>query len=79
MSMKFLHFFVMFEQTIGDGAVAQFIFSRGNLSFISVNAGYAIGLMVGAYMAGGVTGGHMNPAVTLAMALRGKTKWIKVS
>jgi hypothetical protein len=34
--------------------------------------------MIGAYMAGGVTGAHMNPAVTLAMALRGKTSWIKV-
>ena len=30
-------------------------------------------------MAAGVTGAHMNPAVTLAMALRGKTNWIKVN
>ncbi len=59
--------------------MAQFVLSNGSVSFFSVNAGYAIGLMVGAYMAGGVTGGHMNPAITLAMALRGKTKWIKVS
>ena len=29
-------------------------------------------------MAIGVTGAHLNPAVTLAMALRGKTSWIKV-
>ncbi len=50
-----------------------------NENFLSVNIGYAIGLMIGAYVAGGVTGAHMNPAVTLAMALRGKTKWIKVS
>ncbi len=34
--------------------------------------------MIGAYVAGGVTGAHMNPAVTFAMALRGKTRWIKV-
>jgi len=43
-----------------------------------VNAGYGIGLMIGVYMAAGVTGGHLNPAVTLAMALRGKTSWLKV-
>ena len=29
-------------------------------------------------MAIGVTGAHMNPAVTLAMAIRGKTSWFKV-
>ena len=34
--------------------------------------------MIGAYVAGGVTGAHMNPAVTLGMALRGKTRWIMV-
>ncbi len=45
---------------------------------MTVNIGYGIGLMMGAYVAGGVTGAHMNPAVTLAMALRGKTAWIKV-
>ena len=46
---------------------------------MTVNIGYGVGLMIGAYVAGGVTGAHMNPAVTLAMALRGKTAWIKVS
>ena len=34
--------------------------------------------MLGAYVAIGVSGAHMNPAVTLAMALRGKLSWIKV-
>jgi glycerol uptake facilitator-like aquaporin len=59
---------------IGNGSIAQFILSKqANGTFPTVNIGYCIGLMIGAYMAGGV-----NPAVTLAMALRGKTSWIKV-
>lgn len=45
---------------------------------MSINFGYGMGIMVGAYIAIGVTGGHMNPAVTLAMALRGRTCWLKV-
>ena len=45
---------------------------------MSINVGYGVGVMIGAYIAIGVTGGHMNPAVTLAMAIRGKTHWLKV-
>ena len=67
-------------QTIGNGAIAQYkLSSEENGTFLTVNIGYGVGLMIGAYIAGGVTGAHMNPAVTLAMAMRGKTKWIKVS
>ena len=67
-------------QTFGNAAIAQFILSHSdNGTFLTVNIGYGVGIMIGAYVAGGVTGGHMNPAVTLAMALRGKTAWIKVS
>lgn len=66
-------------QTFGNGAIAQFLLSSSNNgTFLTVNIGYGVGLMIGAYVAGGVTGAHMNPAVTLAMALRGKTKWIMV-
>ena len=46
---------------------------------LSINIGYAIGLMMGAYVAIGVSGAHLNPAVTLGMVLRGKTKLIMVS
>ena len=70
-------------QTIGNGAVAQVILGATASSFdfgsqLSINLGYGLGGMIGAFMAGGVTGAHMNPAVTLAMALRGKLNWLKV-
>ena len=69
-----------FGQTFGDAAIGQFLLSNSSFgTFLSVSSGYGIGLMAGAYMAAGVTGAHMNPAVTFAMALRGKTSWIKVN
>ncbi|CAI7999277.1 Aquaporin-9 [Geodia barretti] len=80
--------------TFGNGSIAQAILSRDRgVEFIengttffnpplgtemSINVGYGVGVMIGAYIAIGVTGGHMNPAVTLAMAIRGKTHWLKV-
>ena len=76
-------------QTFGNGSIAQTILSQDRLdqdhnitsplgTEMSINFGYGVGVMVGAYIAIGVSGGHMNPAVTLAMALRGKTCWLKV-
>lgn len=66
--------------TFGNGAVAQTVLSQGTFtnSELSINIGYGFGVMLGAYISIGITGGHMNPAVTLAMALRGKTSWVKV-
>ena len=46
--------------------------------FLTVNIGYGIGLIMALYVSIGVSGGHLNPAVTLAMALRGKLYWLKV-
>lgn len=85
--VKLLHareFFAEFVATfmliiIGDGAIAQAVLSAGADGYeLSINIGYGFGVMLGCYIAGGITGGHMNPAVTLAMALRAKTSWLKV-
>ena len=35
--------------------------------------------MLGAYVSGGISGGHLNPAVTLALAISKKFKWKKVA
>ena len=34
--------------------------------------------MMGVYVSFGVSGGHLNPAVTIAMAISGKLSWKKV-
>jgi len=68
---------------IGDGAVAQWSLSaatggdKGG-TFLNVSLGYGLALMVGILASGGVSGGHLNPAVTLAMAAVGKLRWPQV-
>ena len=66
---------------IGNGAVAQTVLSKPPDqfgTFRSINIGYGLALMIAVYVSIGVSGGHLNPAVTLAMALRGKMKWLMV-
>ncbi|KAH9474742.1 Aquaglycerol porin AQY3 [Psilocybe cubensis] len=46
--------------------------------FLSVNFGWAIGLAMGAWVSGGISGGHLNPAVTLALATWRGFPWRKV-
>ena len=60
---------------LGDGAVAQMVVSNDNKmsTFLSINFGYAMAVAFGVYVSGGVSGGHINPAVTLAMAVIGKS------
>ena len=40
---------------------------------------WAIGVMLGMMVSGGVSGGHLNPAITVAVASVGKFPWWKVS
>jgi MIP family channel proteins len=63
----------------GSGVVAQTVLS-GNAagSAVSINVCWGIGVMLGVYAAGGVSGGHLNPAVTLALAVRRGFPWPKV-
>ncbi|KAL6461436.1 hypothetical protein MHYP_G00295800 [Metynnis hypsauchen] len=57
----------------GCGSVAQFVLSRGTLGEpLTVHIGFTTGVMLAVYMAGGVSGGHVNPAVSLAMVVLGK-------
>ncbi len=47
-------------------------------SWLIIAFGWGFGVTFGVYVAGGITGAHLNPAVTLALALRRGFAWSKV-
>ena len=47
-------------------------------SYLSINIGWGLAVVFGVYVAGGVTGAHINPAVTLALAVNRQHPWSKV-
>ncbi len=52
----------------GCSGIAQYTLSRGTLSsFLSVNFAFGFGAMIAVYVAGPVSGAHINPAVSIAM------------
>ncbi|POB09420.1 MIP/aquaporin family protein [Sulfobacillus sp. hq2] len=51
---------------------------QGAGGWLLITWGWAMAVVMGIYVAGGITGAHINPAVTLAMALRGALPWKKV-
>jgi len=65
--------------TFGVASVAQTVLSRGkNGTFFTINFSWGIGVTLGIYWAGGISGAHMNPTVTLAFAVVRRLDWIKV-
>lgn len=67
---------------LGDGVVAQVgLAARLDSNAYDWNTivwGWAFAVVVAVYVAGGVTGAHINPAVTIAMAAKRGFPWSKV-
>jgi MIP family channel proteins len=63
----------------GVGVVAQVLLSRQTAGgYLSINIAWGLAVAMGCYAAAGVTGAHLNPAVTLALAARRRFPWTKV-
>ncbi|KAF5095812.1 hypothetical protein D0Z00_003001 [Geotrichum galactomycetum] len=63
----------------GDGVVAQVVLSKnGNGSYQSISWCWGIGVMFGVYCSGGISGGHLNPAVTFSNCVFRGFPWKKL-
>jgi len=69
----------------GDGVVCQVILSsdravsaRSKGEYLSISLGWGTAAALGVWIAGGISGGHINPAVTLALAVFRRFPWKKV-
>ncbi|MEU0332446.1 MIP/aquaporin family protein [Streptomyces sp. NPDC006193] len=61
----------------GRAATSTTIFLAAG-DWLLITWGWALAVVFGVYVAGGVSGAHLNPAVTLAMAVRRGFPWAKV-
>src|SRR5215831_14574742 len=63
---------------MGDGVVANVVLTKtkgNNAGWIVITFGWGIAVFTGVFVAGKVSGAHLNPAVSLALADLGKIKW----
>ncbi|XP_036590869.1 aquaporin-9 isoform X1 [Trichosurus vulpecula] len=73
---EFLGTFMMV--VLGCGSVAQAVLSRGTAGgTITANVGFALAVGMAVYVTGGISGGHINPAVSFAMCLYGRMNWFR--
>ncbi len=74
---EFLGTFVLI--VFGSAVVAQVLLSGGSHGgYLSINLAWGLAVMMGVYVSAGVSGAHLNPAVTLALAVHRQFPWGKV-
>lgn len=72
---EFLSTYTM--MVFGLGSVAQKTLGGSSGSYLGVNLGFGFGVTMGIHIAGGVSGAHMNSAVTFTNCALGRLSWKK--
>ena len=68
--------------TLGDGVVANVVLNKtkgNNSGWIVIAFGWAMAVYVGVFVSAPYSGAHLNPAVTLSLAVAGKFEWASVT
>jgi MIP family channel proteins len=74
---EFLGTFILI--VFGSAVVAQVVLSGGSHGgYVSINVAWGLAVTMGVYVSAGVSGAHLNPAVTLALAVHRQFPWRKV-
>ena len=66
---------------LGNGVVANVVLNKtkgNNGGLIAITLGWAMAVFVAVYITASASGAHLNPAVTLALAIAGKFEWALV-
>jgi glycerol uptake facilitator protein len=66
---------------LGDGVVANVVLNRTkgqNSGWIVITVGWGVAVAMAVYAVGRLSGGHLNPAVTIALAVTGSFSWAEV-
>ena len=75
LTAEFLGTFVLL--TLGDGVVAmEVLLHKGG--YVNITLGWGLAVTMGIFVAGRVSGAHLNPAVSLALAVFRDFPWRKV-